>query len=57
MHGLSAESVLAVELVTADGALIRADRTQNTDLFWALRGGGGGLGVVVALEIALYAGR
>ncbi len=55
MHGLSAESVLAVELVTADGALIRADRTQNTDLFWALRGGGGGLGVVVALEIALYA--
>ncbi len=54
MHGLSAESVLAVELVTADGALIRADRTQNTDLFWALRGGGGGLGVVVALEIALY---
>jgi len=53
-HGLSAESVLAVELVTADGALIRADRTQNTDLFWALRGGGGGLGVVVALEIALF---
>jgi len=55
MHGLSAESVLAVELVTADGALVRADRTQNTDLFWALRGGGGGLGVVVALEISLYA--
>ena len=54
-HGLSAESVLAVELVTADGALVRADRTQNTDLFWALRGGGGGLGVIVAMEIALYA--
>ena len=54
-HGLAAESVLAVELVTADGALVRADRTQNTDLFWALRGGGGGLGVVVAMEIALYA--
>ena len=54
-HGLSAESVLAVELVTADGTLVRADRTQNTDLFWALRGGGGGLGVVVAMEIALYA--
>ena len=53
-HGLSAESVLAVELVTADGTLVRADRTQNTDLFWALRGGGGGLGVVVAMEIALY---
>jgi FAD/FMN-containing dehydrogenase len=55
MHGLSAESVLAVELVTSDGALVRADRTQNTELFWALRGGGGGLGVVVAVEIALYA--
>jgi FAD/FMN-containing dehydrogenase len=53
-HGLSAESVLAVEVVTADGAVLRADRTQNTDLFWALRGGGGGLGVVVAMEIALY---
>ena len=55
MHGLSAESVLAVEIVTADGALVRADQTQNTDLFWAVRGGGGGLGVIVALEIALYA--
>ena len=54
-HGLSADSVLAVEVVTADGTLVRADRTQNTDLFWALRGGGGGLGVVVAMEIALYA--
>ena len=53
-HGLSADSVLAIEVVTADGALVRADRTQNTDLFWALRGGGGGLGVVVAVEIALY---
>ncbi len=53
-HGLSSESVLAVELVTADGALVRADAMQNTDLFWALRGGGGGLGVVVAVEIALY---
>jgi hypothetical protein len=47
--------VLAVELVTAEGALVRADRTQNTDLFWAVRGGGGGLGAIVALEIALYA--
>jgi FAD/FMN-containing dehydrogenase len=53
-HGLSSESVLAVELVTADGAVVRADSMQNTDLFWALRGGGGGLGVVVAVEIALY---
>ena len=53
-HGLSADSVLAVEIVTADGTLVRADRTQNTDLFWALRGGGGSFGVVIAMEIALY---
>jgi FAD/FMN-containing dehydrogenase len=54
-HGLSADSVVAIELVTAGGALLRADRNENTDLFWALRGGGGGLGVVVSVEIALYA--
>jgi hypothetical protein len=53
-HGLSAESVVAIELVTAAGEVVRADRTQNTDLYWALRGGGGGLGVIVAVEIALY---
>jgi hypothetical protein len=53
-HGLASESVQAIELVTAGGAILRADRTQNTDLFWALRGGGGGLGVIVAVEIALY---
>jgi FAD/FMN-containing dehydrogenase len=53
-HGLSADSVTAIELVTAGGALLRADRTENTDLFWALRGGGGGLGVIVSVEIALY---
>ena len=53
-HGLSADSVVAIELVTAGGALLRADRNENTDLFWALRGGGGGLGVVVAVEVALY---
>ncbi len=54
-HGLAAESVLAVEIVTANGAVLRADRTQNTDLYWAARGGGGGLGVIVAVEIQLYA--
>ena len=53
-HGLSADSVVGVDIVTAHGALLRADRYENTDLFWALRGGGGGLGVVVAVEIALY---
>jgi FAD/FMN-containing dehydrogenase len=53
-HGLSANSVTAVEIVTADGRLVRADRDSEPDLFWAVRGGGGNFGVVTALEIALY---
>jgi FAD/FMN-containing dehydrogenase len=51
--GLAADRVTAVELVTADGTLVRADATREPDLFWALRGGGGGLGVVTALEFEL----
>ena len=54
-HGLSAESVRAVELVTADGRVARADADHERDLFWALRGGGGGLGVVIAVELAVIA--
>ena len=53
-RGLSANSVIAVEIVTADGRLVRADRDSEPDLFWAVRGGGGNFGVVTALEIALY---
>jgi FAD/FMN-containing dehydrogenase len=53
-HGLSANSVLAIEVVTADGRLRRVDHDNNPDLFWALRGGGGSFGVVTAMEIALY---
>jgi FAD/FMN-containing dehydrogenase len=53
-HGLAANSITAVEVVTADGELIRADANHHTDLFWALRGGGGSFGVVTALEFQLY---
>jgi FAD binding domain/Berberine and berberine like len=53
-HGLAANSVRAVELVTAGGRLVRADRDHHPELFWALRGGGGSFGVVTALEFALY---
>jgi FAD/FMN-containing dehydrogenase len=53
-HGLAANSILAIEIVTADGRLRRVDADNNTDLFWALRGGGGSFGVVTAMEIALY---
>ena len=53
-HGMAANSVLAVEIVTADGRLVRTDRDNEPELFWALRGGGGSFGVVTALEFALY---
>jgi hypothetical protein len=52
--GLAVNSVRAVELVTADGELRRTDVTTDPELFWALRGGGGGFGVVTAVEVELF---
>ena len=52
--GLAANSVTAIELVTAGGEHVRADASENKELFWALRGGGGNFGVVTALEFRLY---
>ena len=53
-YGLAANSILAVELVTEEGRLIRVDGDTEAELFWALRGGGGGFGVVTALELRLF---
>lgn len=53
-YGLAANSVLAVELVMADGRLVRADHYHEPDLFWAVRGGGGAFGLVTALEFELF---
>jgi FAD/FMN-containing dehydrogenase len=53
-YGLSANAVRAIELVTADGRLLRCDREHEPDLFWALRGGGGSFGVVTAIELQLF---
>ena len=53
-YGLAANSLTAVELVTPDARLVRADADHEPDLFWAVRGGGGSVGVVTALEMALY---
>lgn len=52
-HGLAANHVRAIEVVTAGGVLVRTDREHEPDLFWALRGGGGSFGVVTALELEL----
>lgn len=51
--GLACNHVRAVELVTADGRILRADHDNEPDLFWALRGGGGSFGIVTALEFDL----
>jgi FAD/FMN-containing dehydrogenase len=53
-HGLACNSVRSVTLVNADGEVVKADADNEPDLFWALRGGGGGLGVVTGLEFDLY---
>jgi FAD/FMN-containing dehydrogenase len=52
--GLSSSNVQAIEAVTADGRLVRADRDHEPDLFWAMRGGGGSFAVVTALELDLF---
>ena len=52
--GLSCDNLLAVELVTSDGREVRADETQNQDLLWASKGGGGNFGVVTAMEFQLH---
>jgi FAD binding domain-containing protein/berberine-like enzyme len=53
-HGLAANSIVAIELVTADGMLRRVDHHNDPDLFWALRGGGGNFGLVTTIEVQLY---
>lgn len=52
--GLAANSITAVEIVIADGTLVRASATENAELFWAVRGGGGNFGVVTALEFRMF---
>jgi FAD/FMN-containing dehydrogenase len=53
-HGLTIDNLLSADVVTANGALVRASAAENTDLFWAIRGGGGNFGVVTAFEFRLH---
>ena len=52
--GLSIDNVLSVQVVTADGRILRAAADENPDLFWAVRGGGGNFGVVTEFEFRLH---
>jgi FAD/FMN-containing dehydrogenase len=53
-HGLAAHALVAAEVVTAAGRLVRADEDSNPELLWGLRGGGGNFGAVTALEVRLF---
>jgi FAD/FMN-containing dehydrogenase len=53
-HGLTIDDLLAAEIVTADGELLRVDAENHPDLFWAIRGGGGNFGVVTRLKLRLH---
>lgn len=53
-HGLALDNLTAVELVTASGDLLRASADEEPDLFWAVRGGGGNVGVVTAFEFTAH---
>jgi FAD/FMN-containing dehydrogenase len=53
-HGLSIDNLNAVDIVTADGILLRASENEHSDLYWALRGGGGNFGVATNFEFNLH---
>jgi len=53
-YGLALDNLTSVELVTADGRILRVSEDENADLFWAVRGGGGNFGIAASLEYRLH---
>ncbi|HWP13584.1 MAG TPA: FAD-dependent oxidoreductase, partial [Ramlibacter sp.] len=53
-HGMTVDNLLSAEVVTAEGARVRASADENADLFWGLRGGGGNFGIVTSFEFQLH---
>jgi FAD/FMN-containing dehydrogenase len=53
-HGWTCDTVLSMDVVTAEGRVVRASADDNADLFWALRGGGGNFGIVTSFEYRLF---
>jgi FAD/FMN-containing dehydrogenase len=53
-YGMTIDNLLAADVVTADGQLLRASDKENPDLFWAIRGGGGNFGIVTRFEFQLH---
>ena len=53
-YGMTVDNLLAVEMVMADGSQLRASTSENEDLFWGVRGGGGNFGIVTSFEFQLH---
>ena len=53
-HGLACDNLVAADVVTADGRMLRVSDEENADLFWGIRGGGGNFGIVTAFEYRLH---